>query len=71
MDGSRAKVAKPYGRFPTSRNPFLRVRGTPSLIVIDRVGRIRVNAFGQADDMAVGAVLARLIDEPRPEPESD
>ncbi len=47
------------------------LRGTPSLIAIDREGRIRVNAFGQADDMAVGAVLARLIDEPRPEPESD
>ena len=47
------------------------LRGTPSLIVIDRAGRVRVNAFGQADDMAVGAVLARLIDEPRPEPEAD
>ena len=47
------------------------LRGTPSLVVIDRAGRVRVNAFGQADDMAVGAVLARLIDEPRPEPEAD
>jgi len=45
------------------------LRGTPSLVAIDRAGRIRLNAFGQADDLAVGAILARLIDEPRPEQE--
>lgn len=39
------------------------LRGTPSLILIDRAGRIRLNAFGQVDDLTVGAVLARLIDE--------
>ena len=38
---------------------------------LDRAGRIRLNAFGQIDDLYVGAILARLIDEPRPEPESD
>ena len=42
------------------------LRGTPSLLVIDRAGRIRVHAFGQADDLLVGATLARLIDEPHP-----
>ena len=42
------------------------LRGTPSLVVIDRTGRIRLNAFGQIDDLTVGATLARLIDEPRP-----
>ena len=40
------------------------LRGTPSLVLIDRAGRIRLNAFGQIDDLAVGAILARLIDEP-------
>ena len=44
------------------------LRGTPSLVVIDRAGRIRVNAFGQADDLLVGATLARLIDEPHRRP---
>ena len=39
------------------------LRGTPSLVVIDRSGRIRVNAFGQVDDLVVGATIARLIDE--------
>ena len=47
------------------------LRGTPSLVVIDRAGRIRLNAFGQIDDLAVGATLARLIDEPRSRPETD
>ena len=45
------------------------LRGTPSLVVIDRTGGIRLNAFGQVDDLTVGATLARLIDEPRPQPE--
>ena len=44
------------------------LRGTPSLVLIDRAGRIRLNAFGQADDLVVGATLARLIDEPGPPP---
>ena len=42
--------------------------GNPTLVVIDRAGRIRLNAFGQVDDLTVGATLARLIDEPRPQP---
>ncbi len=42
------------------------LRGTPSLVVIDRAGRLRVNAFGQVEDLAIGATLARLIDEPPP-----
>lgn len=40
------------------------LRGTPSLLIIDRAGRLRVNAFGHADDLLLGATLARLIDEP-------
>ena len=47
------------------------LRGTPSLVVVDRAGRIRLNAFGQIDDLAVGAILARLIDEPRSELEAE
>ena len=48
-----------------------RLRGTPSLVVIDRAGSIRLSAFGHIEDLAVGAGLARLIDEPRPQPEAD
>ncbi len=46
-------------------------RGTPSLVVVDRAGRLRLNAFGQINDLAVGATLARLIDDPRPQPADD
>jgi hypothetical protein len=41
------------------------LRGTPSLLAIGRSGDIRLHAFGQIDDLAVGATLARLVDEPR------
>ena len=41
------------------------MRGTPTLILIDRLGRIRLHLFGRADDMAVGAAIATLVAEPR------
>ena len=47
------------------------LRGTPSLVVIDRAGHIRLNGFGQIDDLMVGATLVRLIDEPRPAADCD
>lgn len=39
------------------------MRGTPTLLLIDRAGRLRAHQFGQADDMAVGAQIARLVAE--------
>lgn len=39
------------------------MRGTPTLILIDRLGRIRLHAFGRLDDMAVGAAIAGLASE--------
>lgn len=39
------------------------LRGTPSLVLIDRHGRLRAHAFGQTDDLAVGAELAFLLAE--------
>lgn len=47
------------------------LRGTPSLILIDRAGRTRLNAFGHVGDLAVGAAVARLIDERAPTGDSD
>ena len=58
------------GAMPITMGRY-QLRGTPSLVLIDRAGRVRLNAFGQADDLAVGAILARLIDEPRPTTETD
>lgn len=38
-------------------------RGTPSLVLIDRQGRIRHHSFGTQDDMRIGAEIALLIAE--------
>lgn len=40
------------------------MQGTPSLILIDRRGRLRKHAFGAEDDMRVGADIASLLAEP-------
>lgn len=39
------------------------LQGTPSLIVIDRAGVLRINHFGQAGDMQVAAEISKLIYE--------
>ncbi|MCO5146691.1 MAG: redoxin domain-containing protein [Aquamicrobium sp.] len=39
------------------------MRGTPSLVLIDRAGMIRRHAFGAEDDMKVGAEIAWLMKE--------
>lgn len=53
------------GGLPVTMSRY-QLRGTPSLVLIDRAGYIRLNAFGQVDDLALGATLARLIDEGPP-----
>lgn len=40
------------------------MRGTPSTIIIDRLGRIRHHSFGQDDDLALGLRLGALLAEP-------
>ena len=37
------------------------LQGTPSLVVLDRAGRVRLNKFGQIDDMVLGATVAQLL----------
>jgi len=39
----------------------LRLRGTPSLVLIDREGRICFEHFGTIEDMALGAVIGQLL----------
>ena len=39
------------------------LNGTPSLILIDREGHLRLSHFGQIDDMEVGARIASLLAE--------
>jgi len=40
-----------------------RMRGTPSLMLIDRYGVIRKHAFGSMDDLRVGAEIGALVGE--------
>lgn len=45
------------------------LNGTPSLILIDREGHLRLSHFGQIDDMEVGARIAALLAEAPPAPQ--
>lgn len=44
------------------------MRGTPTLVVIDRAGRIRLHAFGRVGDLTLGALIGGLLAEPAPAP---
>lgn len=37
------------------------MRGTPSLVVIDRAGLVRLHGFGRVEDLALGALIGRLL----------
>ena len=39
------------------------LRGTPSMVIIDRGGHVRLSHLGQIDDLHVGAILGQLIAE--------
>lgn len=39
------------------------LRGTPSLLLFDRTGQLRLNHFGRIDDMVLGGVIGRLLAE--------
>lgn len=40
------------------------LQGTPSLVLFDRAGRLRVKHFGQMDDLALGGIIGQLMGEP-------
>jgi len=44
----------------------LGLRGTPSLVLIDKAGRIALHHFGAIDDLALGARIGRLLAEAAP-----
>lgn len=42
------------------------MQGTPTTLLIDREGQLRLQQFGHLDDIALGAAIARLLaDEPQ------
>lgn len=71
------------GVIPKTMHTYM-LRGTPSLIVIDKQGKIRLNHFGRISDLELGNVLGQLLAEPfdagsatiqtpssKPEPDSE
>jgi peroxiredoxin len=55
-------AAGPDGGVPLTMAAY-QMRGTPTLVLIDRQGRVRWHRLGQVEDMAVGAAIASLIRE--------
>lgn len=47
---------------PQTMNLY-QMRGTPTWIIIDRNGELKLHAFGQMDDLLLGAEIARLASE--------
>lgn len=43
-----------------------RLRGTPSLLLFDRAGRLRAHHFGSVSDMRVGAEISAMLAEEMP-----
>jgi peroxiredoxin len=39
------------------------LRGTPSVVLIDKQGRLRLTHFGHMNDLALGAVIGQLLTE--------
>lgn len=48
------------GPIPQTMQAY-QLRGTPSLVILDRQGRVRLSQFGQIDDMVLGATVAQLL----------
>jgi hypothetical protein len=61
--GVDARGTDPDDPVPVTMRAYA-MQGTPSLILIDRAGRLRRHAFGVEDDLALGAAIATLLSEP-------
>ncbi len=47
-----------------------RLRGTPSLLLVNREGKLAAHHFGQIGPMRLGADIAKLVLEAHPDPEA-
>lgn len=56
-----------HGTVPLTMQAYS-LRGTPSLVLIDQQGRMRLNHFGRLDDLRAGALIGQLLAEGRDEP---
>ena len=55
--------AAPQGDIPLTM-AALALQGTPSWVLIDRLGQVALSHFGQMEDLALGAVVGQLIAQP-------
>lgn len=55
----------PQGAIPRTMAAYA-LQGTPSLVVIDKAGRVRLSHFGHLDDLRVGATIGQLLRDPAP-----
>ncbi len=55
--------ASPAGAIPVTMQAYA-MRGTPTLILLDRAGRVRLHQFGQVEDLRLGVVIGQLLSEP-------
>ncbi|MEO8153660.1 MAG: redoxin domain-containing protein [Rhizobacter sp.] len=51
------------GHIPLTTQAYA-LQGTPSLVLIDKRGRVRLNHFGRIEDLALGVLLGQLRVEP-------
>lgn len=51
-----------HGAIPLTMQAYA-MRGTPTLVILDRQGRMRLHHFGLLDDLQVGAVIGQLLGE--------
>ncbi len=49
-------------RLPETMKRY-RMQGTPSLIIIDKEGYVRMNLFGRGDDLHIGSLIGQLAAE--------
>jgi len=59
--------ADPSGPIPKTMASW-GLQGTPSIVLLDRDGQVRLSHFGHIDDIALGVALGRLL-EPRNSPD--
>ncbi|MDT8439967.1 MAG: TlpA family protein disulfide reductase [Wenzhouxiangellaceae bacterium] len=55
----------PDQRIPATMQRW-NLQGTPSMILLDRAGRVRLNRFGRVEDLELGLMLGQLLAETPP-----
>lgn len=54
--------ANPSGPIPKTMASW-GLQGTPSLVLLDRDGQVRLSHFGRIDDIALGVAVGRLLEQ--------